>query len=167
MKTKTKQKQLLTKKQQEFFSFVQEKVMPYFEENKIKFDTINPTVLQDEWPGNDVLIMIPYGDKMEPWFLRAINECYVNKHKNIYIVCGAKVNTNAWHRFVFPFASDIAFVRRGKRPTAIITYSDGCCFKVFNHNVNNTIAYTVDETKTGINKDLIKNLFDNNDEEKE
>lgn len=165
MKTKTKQKQLLTKKQQEFYTFVSEKVMPLFEERNTKFDVVNPPLLQDEWNGKDILVMIPYGDRMEPWLTRVINECYADVKKTITVIMGAKVNTNAWHKFVFPFASEIAFVRRGKRPTAIVTYSDRCYFKVFNHAVNDTIAYTVDETKTGINKEMIANLLKEDIEE--
>lgn len=165
MKTKTKQKQLLTKKQQEFYTFVSEKVMPLFEERNTKFDVVNPSLLQDEWNGKDILVMIPYGDRMEPWLSRAINECYAYEDKTITIVMGAKVNTNAWHKYVFPFAKEICFVRRGKRPTAIVTYTNGCAEKAFGHAVNDTIAYTVDETKTGINEEMIANLLKEDIEE--
>ena len=141
MKTLTKKKQLLTKKQQEFYNFVEQKIFPYFEQCNKKFDTINPTLMQDEWYGNDILITIPYGERMEPWLLRAINECYAYENKTITIVMGAKVNTNAWHKYVFPFANSISFIRGGKRPTAIITYSHGCSYKVFDSNDDNNIAY--------------------------
>ena len=164
MKTKTKQLKLITKKQQEFYNFVQEKVMPLFEERNMKFDTINPTVLQDEWAGKDILVMIPYGDRMEPWLSRAINECYAYDDKTITIVMGAKVNTNAWHKYVFPFASEICFVRRGKRPTAIVTYTNGCVEKAFNHAVDNTIAYTVGTVKSNIDRIMIQSLIEDEGE---
>ena len=164
-KTLTKQKQLITKKQKEFIEFVDKNVMPFFAEQNIKFDNINPTLLQDEWKGPDILITIPYGERMEPWFLRTINECYVYEDKNIYIVCGAKVNTNAWHKYVFPFGESIAFVRRGKRPTAIIKFSHGCTTKAFNHACNNTIAYSIGCMESDINDYNIKHLIDINEEE--
>ena len=165
MKTKAKQLKLMTKKQQEFYNFVQEKVMPLFEERNMKFDTINPTILQDEWAGKDILVMIPYGDRMEPWLSRAINECYAYEDKTITIVMGAKVNTNAWHKYVFPFAKEICFVRRGKRPTAIVTYTNGCAEKAFEHAVNDTIAYTVGTVESNINQNMIQSLINNEEEE--
>lgn len=158
-KTLTKQKQLVTKKQKEFFDFVESKVMPFFEEFNIKFDTINPTINQDEWAGDDILVTIPYGEKMEPWLCRAINECYTYLNKTIYVICGAKVNTNAWHKYVFPFAERVAFVRRGKRPTAIIKYTNGCETKSFVHTCGNTIAYTMDCMGTNIDDYMLKNLL--------
>lgn len=159
MKTETKKKQLVTKKQKEFFDFVESKVMPFFEGFNIKFDTINPTINQDEWAGDDILVTIPYGEKMEPWLCRAINECYTYLNKTIYVICGAKVNTNAWHKYVFPFAERVAFVRRGKRPTAIIKYTNGCETKSFVHTCGNTIAYTMDCMGTNIDDYMLKNLL--------
>lgn len=165
MKTITKQRQLTTKKQKEFLDFVQGKVMPFFTERKIKFDTINPTILQDEWRGNDILIIIPYGERMEPWLLRAINECYTYEDKTITIIMGAKINTNAWHNYVFPFADEIAFVRGGKRPVAIVTYSYGAKLKAFNQACNNNISYSVGNTDSEIDKYMIYHLLENNLEE--
>lgn len=164
-KTLTKQKQLISKKQQEFINFVAENALPFFEEMNIKFDTINPTVLQDEWCGKDILITIPYGDRMEPWLARCVNECFVNKDKNIYVICGAKVNTNAFHRFVFPFASSIAFIRRGKRPTCIIQYTNGCEGKGFDQSVDNRISYSIGCMESGIDNYMIKNLMTKDEEE--
>lgn len=156
MKTFAKKKQLLTKKQKEFFDFVEENVFPFFEIRKMKFDTINPTILQDEWYGDNILITIPYGDRMEPWLLRAINECYTYENKTIIIVMGAKVNTNAWHKYVFPFAEEIAFVRKGKRPTAIVTYSHGCKNKAFYSICDNTITYTGGNIESNIDDYMIR-----------
>lgn len=167
MKTVTKKKQLLTKKQKEFFDFIEKNVLPFFEAQKMKFDTINPTILQDEWYGDNILITIPYGDCMEPWLLRAINECYAYENKTITIIMGAKVNTNAWHKYVFPFAQKIAFVRKGKRPTAIVVYTNGVKFKAFEHNYNNIIAYTVNSVDSGIDDYMIKNLISEEDKENE
>ena len=165
-KTLTKQKQLISKKQKEFNNFVYTDVLPFFENFDIEFSTINPTILQDEWNGLNILITIPYGNRMEPWLLRAINECYAYEDKNIYIVCGAKVNSNAWHKYVFPFAESIAFVRRGKRPTAILKYSHGCTAKAFDQVCDNSIAYSIGCMESGIDKYMIKNLMgeENNEE---
>lgn len=163
-KTLTKQKQLITKKQKEFIEFVSINVLPFFENFDIKFNTINPTILQDEWKGPDILITIPYGERMEPWFMRTINECYAYENKNIYIICGAKVNTNAWHKYVFPFAESIAFVRGGKRPTAIIKFSHGCTTKAFDHACDNIIAYSIGCMESGIDDYMIKNLFSKEEE---
>ena len=159
MKTAAKKQQLITKKQKEFLSFVEEKVLPFFEEREMKFNTINPTILQDEWAGNDILITIPYGDRMEPWLLRAINECYAYEDKTITIVMGAKINTNAWHNYVFPFADEIAFVRGGKRPVAIVTYSYGAKLKAFNQACNNNISYSVGNTDSEIDKYMTYHLI--------
>ena len=158
-KTLTKQKQLTSKKQREFMNFIAENVLPFFEEMDIKFNTINPTVLQDEWGGSDILVIIPYGERMEPWFCRAINECYAYENKNVYIICGAKVNSNAWHKYVFPFAESIAFVRNGKRPVAILKYSHGCVGKAFEQACDNTISYSIGGIESGINNYMIKNLI--------
>ena len=167
MKTETKKKQLITKKQKEFLDFIEEKVTPFFEIREMKFDTINPTIMQDEWSGDNILITIPYGDRMEPWLLRAINECYAYENKTITIVMGAKINTNAWHKYVFPFAEEIAFVRGGKRPTAIITYSYGAKLKAFNQTCNNNISYSLGNTDTNIDEYMIKNLLNEEDKENE
>lgn len=164
-KTLTKQKQLTSKKQLEFMNFVAENVLPFFEEMDIKFDTINPTVLQDEWCGKDILITIPYGERMEPWLARCISECYAYEDKKIYVVCGAKVNSNAFHRFVFPFASSIAFVRRGKRPTCIIQYTRGCESKAFDQSIDNRVSYSIGCMESGINDYMIKNLMMKDEEE--
>lgn len=158
-KTLTKQKQLTSKKQLEFMNFVAENVLPFFEEMNIKFDTINPTVLQDEWRGKDILITIPYGERMEPWLARCVNECYAYENKNIYVICGAKVNSNAFHRFVFPFASSVAFIRRGKRPTCIIRYSNGCKNKAFNQSIENNVSYSIGNMESGINNYMLENLI--------
>ena len=155
MKTVTKKKQILIKKQKEFFEFVEEKVFPFFEIRKMKFDTINPTIMQDEWYGDNILITIPYGEHMEPWLLRAINECYAYENKTITVVMGAKVNTNAWHKYVFPFAEEIAFVRGGKRLTAIVTYSYGCKMKAFYSACNDTIVYTNNNIDSNIDEWII------------
>lgn len=158
-KTLTKQKQLVTKKQKEFFEFVENNVMSFFIEQDMKFDTINPTLLQDEWGGPDILIIIPYGERMEPWLARCINECYAYENKNIYVICGAKVNSNAFHRFVFPFASSVAFIRRGKRPTCIIKYSNGCKNKAFNQSIENNVSYSIGNMESGINNYTLENLM--------
>ena len=165
MKTFVKKKQLVSKKKLEFMNFVAENVLSFFEEMDIKFDTINPTLLQDEWKGPDILITIPYGERMEPWFVRAINECYAYENKNIYIVCGAKVNTNAFHKYVFPLAESIAFVRRGKRPTCIIKYAYGCSYKAFASHCNNTIAYSLGCAPSDIDDYAIEHLLDEEKEE--
>ena len=167
MKTKTKQMKLMTKKQQEFYNFVEQKVMPFFKERGMKFNTINPSVLQDEWYGNDILITIPYGDKMEPWLARAVNECYAYTDKTITVVMGAKINTNAWHKYVFPFAKEIAFVRGGKRPTAIVTYSNGAEYKSFEQNIDNTVSFSIGEIKSNINDYMVCNLLDSEEDEEE
>lgn len=166
-KTLTKQKQLVSKKQFEFMNFVAENVLPFFEEMDIKFDTINPTVLQDEWYGKDILITIPYGERMEPWLARCINECYTYENKNIYVICGAKVNSNAFHRFVFPFASSVAFIRRGKRPTCIIKYTRGLRSKAFDQSIDNRVSYSIGCMESGINDYMIKNLMMKDKEEEE
>lgn len=167
MKTKAKQIKLMTKKQQEFYNFVQEKVIPFFEERNMKFNTINPTIMQDEWYGKDILVIIPYGDKMEPWLARAVNECYAYTDKTITVVMGAKINTNAWHKYVFPFAKEIAFVKGGKRPTAIVTYSNGAEYKSFEQNINNTISYSIGEIESNINDYMVRNLLNNEQEDEE
>lgn len=158
MKTATKKKQLLSKKQREFFDFIEDKVMPFLEEKHLRFDTVNPTITQDEWYGNDILVTIPYGDCMEPWLCRVVNECYAYENKTITVIMGAKVNTNAWHKYVFPFAEEISFVRGGKRPTAIVTYSQGCRTKTFSHNHNNMIASTSGWINSNIDDYMIRNF---------
>lgn len=165
MKSAIKKQQLITKKQKEFLTFVEEKVFPFFEVRNMKFNTINPTILQDEWAGNDILVVIPYGDRMEPWLLRAINECYAYEDKTITIVMGAKINTNAWHNYVFPFADEIAFVRGGKRPVAIVTYSYGAKLKAFNQVCNNNISYSVGNTDSEIDKYMTYHLLEDKEEE--
>lgn len=168
MKTIAKKKQLMTKKQKEFFDFIEEKILPFFELQGMKFNTINPTLIQDYWNGDNILITIPYGDRMEPWLLRAINECYAYEDKTITVIMGAKVNTNAWHKLVFPFAEKIAFVRGGKRPTAIVTYSHGCRFKTFEHYYENSITCSIGKTLTNIEGYMVKEFAESYflDEEK-
>lgn len=158
---------LMTKKQQEFYNFVQEKVIPFFEERNMKFNTINPNIMQDEWYGKDILVIIPYGDKMEPWLARAVNECYTYTNKTITVVMGAKINTNAWHKYVFPFAKEIAFVKGGKRPTAIVTYSNGAKYKSFEQNINNTISYSVGKVESNINYFMVRDLLNSEQEDEE
>lgn len=167
MKTKTKQQKLFTKKQQEFIDFVRDRVFPFLIETRKQFDLIDPPLLADKWDGKNILVTIPYGLKMEPYFVRIINECYADKNKIITVICGAKVNTNVWHKFVFPFATEICFVRRGKRPTAIITYSNGCETKAFYSACDDTIAYTFNNIPTGISKSVIMNLINNEEEDEE
>ena len=156
MKTITKKKQLISKKQKEFYDFIEQKILPFFEERDMKFNTINPTLMQDEWYGENILITIPYGERMEPWLLRAINECYAYEDKTITVIMGAKINTNAWHKYVFPFAEEIAFIKGGKRPTAIVTYSYGCKCKAFYQAYNDTIAYTSDIVESNIGEWIAK-----------
>ena len=165
MKSATKKQQLITKKQKEFLSFVEEKVLPFFEARNMKFNTVNPTILQDEWAGKDILITIPFGDRMEPWLLRAINECYAYEDKTVTIVMGAKINTNAWHNYVFPYAQEIAFVRGGKRPVAIVTYSHGAAFKAFNQSKDNIISYSIGNIESNINNAMIYHLIEDKEEE--
>ena len=122
MKSVTQKKKLLTKKQEEFYDFVEEKVMPFFEVRQYTFDMVNPHLQADEWYGKKILIILPYGEKMEPWLARVVSECYAYPDKDIFVVMGAKVNTNVWHKYVFPLAEEISFVRKGKRPAAIVRY---------------------------------------------
>lgn len=170
MKTLTKKKQLISKKQKEFYEFIDQKILPYFEECNKKFDTINPTLMQDEWYGDDILITIPYGERMEPWLLRAINECYAYENKTITVVMGAKINTNAWHKYVFPFAIGVAFVKGGKRPTAIVTYTKGCQYKAFYNDINGNINYAIGILPTDIDNWIAKGFSEayfNREEDKE
>ena len=134
MKSKTQKMKLLNKKQIEFNDFVLNKVTPLFDVRGYKFDIVNPNLLQEEWNGNDILVTIPYGDRMEPWLARVISECYSNPNKFIVVVMGAKVNTNAWHKLVFPYAEEINFVLKGKRPCAICIFAHGLKYVAFQDN---------------------------------
>ena len=134
MKSKTQKMKLLNKKQIEFNDFVLNKVTPLFDVRGYKFDIVNPNLLQEEWNGNDILVTIPYGDRMEPWLARIISECYSNPNKFIVVVMGAKVNTNAWHKLVFPYAEEISFVLKGKRPCAICIFAHGLKYVAFQDN---------------------------------
>lgn len=134
MKSKTQKMKLLNKKQIEFNQFVLDKVTPLFDVRGYKFDEINPPLLQEEWNGNNILITIPYGDRMEPWLARVISECYSNPDKFIVVVMGAKCNTNAWHKLVFPYAEEISFVVKGKRPCAVCVFAHGLTKVAFKDN---------------------------------
>ena len=149
MKSATQKRKLLTKKQQEFEKFVGEKVMPLLALRDYNFDMINPPLYMDEWYGKNILVTIPYGEKMEPWLTRVISECYAYTDKTIVVVMGAKINTNAWHKFVFPIAEEISFVRKGKRPTAFVVYINGLRNHAFTNeedsNIFSTATYVSNE----------------------
>lgn len=134
MKSKTQKMKLLNKKRIEFNDFVLNKVTPLFDVRGYKFDMVNPNLLQEKWEGDSILLVIPYGDRMEPWLARVISECYSNFKKFIVVVMGAKVNTNAWHRLVFPYAEEISFVLKGKRPCAICVFGHGLEHVAFQDN---------------------------------
>ena len=144
MKSATQKRKLTTKKQDEFIKFVNEKVMPLFEKRNEHFDCISPA-LDDSWSGTNILITIPYGERMEPWLKKVIKECWENEEKAITVIMGAKVNTNAWHNYVFPFADEIGFVRRGKRPTAYAIYKNKLDYSAFAESecLDITITYSL------------------------
>ena len=139
MKSITQKKKLFCKKQNEFEEIINEKIMPLFESRKEEFDCINPS-LEDSWNGTNILITIPYGERMEPWLKKVIKECWNNEEKNITVIMGAKVNTNAWYNYVFPFAEEIGFVRRGKRPTAYAIYRSKLDCSAFNTKESDDIS---------------------------
>jgi hypothetical protein len=140
MKSKTQKMKLLNKKQIEFNDFVLNKVTPLFDVRGYKFDLINPPLLQEEWKGNNILVTIPYGDRHEPYLARIISECYSNPSKFIVVVLGAKINTNFFHRLIFPYVEEIGFVLKGKRP---------CCFCIFAHGL----------TKVAFKNNDVDNIF--------
>ena len=140
MKSKTQKMKLLNKKQIDFNQFVLDHVTPIFDKRKYKFDLINPTLLQEEWSGNNILLTIPYGTRHEPYLARVISECYSDPKKFIVVVLGSKTNTNFFHRLVFPYAEEISFVLKGKRP---------CCFCIFAHGL----------TKVAFKNDDVDNIF--------
>lgn len=139
MKSATQKRKLLTKKQAEFTKFVEEKVLPLLAEKEYNFDMINPPLHMDEWHGKNILVTIPYGERMEPYLARCVSEAYAYSDKTIVVIMGAKVNTNAWHKLVFPFAEEIAFVRKGKRPTAFVVYKNGLDNRAFTNNEDSNI----------------------------
>ena len=157
MKSATQKRKLVNKKQLEFQNFVDEKIMPIFDKWGEHFDIINPQ-LEDDWNGLNILITIPYGDRMEPWLKKVISECYNNVRKTIWVIMGAKVNTNAWHSYVFPFADEIGFVRRGKRPAAYVRYCDRLSYAAFEKG-NENIFFTVDSSFNDNLKEKVENAL--------
>ena len=118
-KTVTKQRAIMDKKQKDFMINIEQKVFPWFKEKGYKFDCVCPK-LDEEWTGEEVLIVIPCGDLMEPWFEKVMQ--YIQYGSKAMVICGAKVNTNAFFNWVFPYAESITFVRGGSRPSCVISF---------------------------------------------
>lgn len=151
--TQKKQKIYINKRQMEFFNFIEEKIMPLFSEKEKNFDLINPS-LEQEWNGNNILIIIPYGDLMQPWLHKVIQSCYENENRKITVIMGAKVNSNAWHNYVFPFAESFSFVRGGKRPTAIVEFNHNLRYSVFS-----VYWFNMESQKEEKTKDIFKTFI--------
>ena len=147
MKSKTQKMKLLNKKQIEFNDFVLNKVTPLFDVRGYKFDLINPALLEENWDGDNILLTIPYGSRHEPYLARVISECYSNPNKYIVVVLGSKTNTNFFHRLIFPYAEEISFVLKGKRPCCICVFGHGLKRVAFQNNEVDNIFTTVGTTE--------------------
>lgn len=73
------------------------------------FFTVEDDALSKTWSGN-VFCNPPYGRKIRHFIEKAVEEAMTN-NLLVVLLIPARVDTSYWHDFVFPFATDIRFLR--------------------------------------------------------
>ena len=74
-----------------------------------KYYTIEDNGLIQDWSEDIVFMNPPYGREIGKW----IEKAYKESLKGATIVCliPARTDTRYWHNFIFPYASDIKFIK--------------------------------------------------------
>ena len=74
-----------------------------------KYYTIEDNGLIQDWSEDIVFMNPPYGREIPKW----IEKAYKESLKGATIVCliPARTDTRYWHNFIFPYASDIKFIK--------------------------------------------------------
>ena len=98
-----------------------------------KYYTIEDDGLNQDWGGEVVFMNPPYGRSISKW----VEKAYKESLKGAIVVCliPSRTDTSYWHDYIFPYASDIEFLRGrlkfgdGKNPapfpSAIIVFKKG------------------------------------------
>lgn len=71
--------------------------------------TIEDDGLTKDWSGNNVFMNPPYGGNTGTWIKKALDE----SRKGALVVCliVSSSDRSYWHDFIFPYASEIRFIR--------------------------------------------------------
>ena len=74
-----------------------------------KYYTIKDNGLEQDWGGEIVFMNPPYGRKIGKW----VEKAYKESLKGAVVVCliPSRTDTRYWHNFIFPYASDIKFLK--------------------------------------------------------
>ena len=74
-----------------------------------KYYTIEDDGLQKDWSGEIVFMNPPYGREIGKW----IEKAYKESLKGAVVICliPSRTDTKYWHNFIFPYASDIKFIK--------------------------------------------------------
>ena len=74
-----------------------------------KYYTIKDNGLIQDWSEDIVFMNPPYGREIGKW----IEKAYKESLKGAVVICliPARTDTRYWHNFIFPYASDIRFLK--------------------------------------------------------
>ena len=101
------------------------------------FYTKSDDGLAKDWRDQVVFMNPPYGREISKWIEKAYTE---SLHQDCVIVCliPARTDTKYWHDFIFPYASDIRFIKGRLKfgghknsapfPSAIVIFRDSPVF---------------------------------------
>lgn len=74
-----------------------------------RFYTYNENGLAQDWNGETVFMNPPYGGHTGKWIKKALNES--NKGATVVCLIVSSTDRSYWHDFIFPYASQIRFLR--------------------------------------------------------
>jgi phage N-6-adenine-methyltransferase len=75
-----------------------------------KYFTKEDNGLIQQWDGN-VFVNPPYGREIKQWVEKAYEEWLRDKNRVIVMLIPARTDTRYWHDWIFPYASDITFIK--------------------------------------------------------
>ena len=93
--------------------------------------------LAQDWSGNVVFCNPPYGRGIKSWIKKAYEESLKGNTKVVMLI-PSRTDTKYWHEFIFPYASDIRFIKGRLKfgghknsapfPSAIVIFRDSPVF---------------------------------------
>jgi len=75
-----------------------------------KYFTIEDDGLNQSWEGHIVFMNPPYGRGIKNWIKKAYEESLKDNTKIVCLI-PARTDTTYWHDYIFPYATEILFVR--------------------------------------------------------
>lgn len=75
-----------------------------------KFYTPEDNGLIQSWAGEQVFVNPPYGKEIKAWVRKSAVESYDGRATAVMLI-PARTDTSYWHDFIFPYATDIRYIR--------------------------------------------------------